>query len=138
MHPRKQLRDELKAMIQTAAPGVPVYVSRSRALQPKEAQSILIYVMEEQFGRPRGTGEGRMSRPLNRSMTALIVVSGIGGDELIDDLDDTSRRIELCINSTTADLRPISSTTGFIDDGGKVRCEITMTYSFDFNDKMEA
>lgn len=127
MHPRQALRDDLKTLLEAALPGVPVLVSRARALKPGEDSAVLVYVMRETISRPPAA-KGRSGSPLMRSMTVEVVAMSDGKDgEVVDQLDDICRTVELTL-SARADLTFQSTTTEVDGAAQSVRAVTVMTY----------
>lgn len=127
MHPRQLLRNDLKTLLEAALPGVPVLVSRARALKPGEDSAVLVYVMRENISRPPAT-KGRAGGPIQRQMTVEIVAMCDGRDgEVVDQLDDLCRTIELTL-SARADLTFQSTTTEVDGSAQSVRAVTAMTY----------
>lgn len=127
MHPRQILRDELKTALEAALNGVPVLVSRARALKPGEDSAVLVYVMRETIARPPAT-KGRAGGPIQRQMTVEIVAMCDGKDgEVVDQLDDLCRAIELKL-SERADLTFQGTTTEVDGSAQSVRAVTAMTY----------
>lgn len=136
MHPRQLLRNDLKALLEAALPGVPVLVSRARALKPGEDFAVLVYVMRETIACPPAT-KGRAGGPIQRQMTVEIVAMCDGKDgEVVDQLDDLCREIELTL-SARADLTFQSTTTEVDGSAQSVRAVTAMTYTAEKFDNMQ-
>lgn len=127
MHPRQALRNDLKALLEAALPGVPVLVSRARALKPGEDSAVLLYVMRETIARPPAT-KGRAGGPIQRQMTVEVVAMRDGRDgDVVDQLDDLCRAVELTL-SARADLTFQGTTTEVDGSAQSVRAVTAMTY----------
>ncbi|MBO4169548.1 hypothetical protein [Cereibacter azotoformans] len=99
MHPRKTLRDELQAAVRAALPGVPLYVSRARQVNPGERRLAFVYVMAEKIERPRAA-QNRGSGPLRRTILAEVAVACDGKDgAVVDDLDELCRSVEIAVSA---------------------------------------
>lgn len=136
MHPRQALRDDLKTALEAALPGVPILVSRARALKPGEDSAVLVYVMRETIARPPAT-KGRAGGPIQRQMTVEVVAMRDGRDgEVVDQLDDLCRTVELTL-SARADLTFQSTTTEVDGSAQSVRAVTAMTYTAEKFDNMQ-
>ena len=138
MHPRTAVRNDLKALLGSVLSGVPVYVSRARAVRPDVEKCVLLYVMEETFSRPAGAGESRPGRPVKRGMSVFLEVLAKDtgdGEDAVDAVDEIARKIELSLNNSTQ-LEPVSSRTSFVEDGKNMRVSVSLQYALEHFDNM--
>lgn len=139
MHPRAQVRAEIKEILEASIAGVSVFANRVRDLKKDTREAVLIYTPDEQITRPPGGGEGRTSRPFERSMSVVIAASVLAsgdGADAADRADDLAREIELAINDANVNLE-LTSTASEFDAGAETRAIVIMTFTFNFFDSME-
>ena len=135
MHPRKALRDEIRALLEAALPGVPVHVSASRQVRIGADGAVMLYVMKEVITRP-GAARGRGVGPFKRSaeIDVVVVREGQEGD-VVDRGDAMSRAVELALASRPG-LELLATATE-IDGGAQtVRCASVMSYAAEIIDTL--
>ena len=140
MHPRTELKNEIKALITALLPDVNVYASRARELRSSDAEAVVVYVPDETLLRPPGRGENRSKRILSRTMNVeiLVIVAKPGdGEAAADRADELARQISLHLNDVAPSLEPGSEKQDF-SMGEDARVITSMSYSHTLNDEMEA
>lgn len=138
MHPRTQIRNELKGTI-SAIGGMPnIYVSRVRDLNRNEQSAVLIYTTNESIRRPAGAGEARPGMPLQRDMQIEIVVmskSSSDSDDTAASADDLCRQIEIAINNAHPSLELNSIDQGY-STADAATVITTMRYNITYIDEL--
>jgi hypothetical protein len=138
MHPRTIIRRKIAETLSDI--GVEVYPSRARDLRKGEDEAIIVYISDETLSRPRGGGEMRVARPVQRDMSVeiLIMTTTPGdGSEAAERGDELSRQVELRLNDQIADLHPVSATQAHAE-GAQIKCLTSLIYQTTYHDNMEA
>jgi hypothetical protein len=133
MHPRTQVRNELKALLSELPSGAPVFMTHVRELRRDEKFAVGVFVPNESFAATAG-------RPIERTMNCEIVVvtqTAGTGEDAVAFADTICRDIEMRIADGVERFEFLGSSQD-LTAGSDITCVSTITVAITYFDNLES